>query len=561
MTRSARVPPQPRPTSARKDSETDCCCAERSGRRDTEVHGAAKVQTVRRVEDPSQIGDVSPQPLRKSEAFTAQLRTLFEAPYSFIYLTSHEEDRTLATVRSIAASLNRPLVEWSLLNGFRPPLSSSDDEAAEPSFIDALRAINADSQNAIYLVLDAHPYLPDRAVVRELREMEGALSTFNKTLVFLSPVASCPSELARDITFLNVPLPDRTQLVDAFRVVFPREQWPHLDEERLVGGALGLTTRQAMRAFHRARIELRSAQDESFDLESAIISEKRRLLHTTEVLKYHDLAEGLADVGGLTELKRWLAARHDAFSDRARSFGLPAPRGLLMLGVQGCGKSLMAKAVARFWGLPLLRLDIGALFASDMSPDAALANAIETAEAMSPAVLWMDEIEKALDPEIGGPTTRLLGSLVTWLQEKDTPVFFVATANRVENLPPELLRKGRFDEIFFVDLPDVHERLEILQIHLRKRGRSPDAFPQLSELAEKTEHFTGSELEQLVVDGMYKAFSGGGELSHNDMVDAFKETIPLYRTYEDQIKALREWAHERTRRASHDVQLLDYFGK
>ena len=498
--------------------------------------------------------------MNETERFREHLSTLIRAPYTYIGLISYEEDRASAMVREIAQTLGRPFRYWNPGVGFTPSLQKSDKTHTSSGLSQALRQIMAHVEPGLYLLPDVHPWLEQASIVRELRELEPGFSALGKTLIFLSPCFEVPPELERDITTLTLPLPGRDELKKLFRVVFPVSKWPHLAEERVLAGALGLTQRQALRAFHRARIEVNSVQqsEHSQHLEHSIIGEKRRLIRS-DILEYYDLVEGIDEVGGLWELKQWLDTRKDAFGQRAKAFGLPAPRGLLLLGVQGCGKSLMAKVVAHYWGLPLLRLDIGTLFGAREGPDRALSRAIKTSEALSPVVLWMDELEKGFDPGIGGETTRLLGTLVTWLQEKTCPVFFVATANQVKHLPPELLRKGRFDEIFFVDLPDVHERLEILKIHIRKRGRDPRTFQNLENLPAKLQHFTGSELEQIVIDGMYRAFAGNQELDTFHLLEAYEEMIPLYRTYEDQIKELREWAMERTRKASRDVHLLDFF--
>jgi SpoVK/Ycf46/Vps4 family AAA+-type ATPase len=269
----------------------------------------------------------------------------------------------------------------------------------------------------------------------------------------------------------------------------------------------------------------------------------------------------MESVGGVEELKKWLRGRSDAFSDRARAFGLPQPRGLLLLGVQGCGKSLTAKAVADLWKLPLVRLDLGGLFISAAPAEESVKRAIQVAEAMAPVVLWVDEIDKgfagARSPDSGG-VARVLGSFLIWLQEKTKPVFVVATANEIEHLPPELLRKGRFDEIFFVDLPDVHEREQIFAIHLHKRLRDPRRF-DLKTLARASEHFSGAEIEQVVISALYHAFSEKRELSTGDISQAIEETVPLYLTYEERIKELRDWAKQRARFASIDSSMLDLF--
>jgi SpoVK/Ycf46/Vps4 family AAA+-type ATPase len=262
-------------------------------------------------------------------------------------------------------------------------------------------------------------------------------------------------------------------------------------------------------------------------------------------------------VGGLDQLKAWLTSRTLAYTEKARQYGLPAPRGLLLMGVQGCGKSLSAKAIAHHWRLPLVRLDLPAVFGA-ARPEETLNAALRTAEAMAPLVLWIDEIEKGFERTSEGSAARLLGGMVTWLQEKSAEVFVVATANRVAALPPELPRKGRFDEIFFVDLPDSKERFEILKLHMKKRGRDPSVY-SLEALAQKAERLTGSELEQIIIAAMYAAFSRNLELADNDLFRALKETVPLYETFEEEIKQIREWARKRARSASTDRRKIDLF--
>jgi SpoVK/Ycf46/Vps4 family AAA+-type ATPase len=264
----------------------------------------------------------------------------------------------------------------------------------------------------------------------------------------------------------------------------------------------------------------------------------------------------LGAVGGLENLKDWLHRRARAFGSDARAFGLPEPRGLLLLGVQGCGKSLTAKAIASQWSMPLLRLDMGRVFSGLIgSSEENLRRAIRVAESAAPAVLWLDEIDKALSGSAssnftdGGTTARVLGAFLTWLQEKTAPVFVVATANRVEGLPPELLRKGRFDEIFFIDLPDAAERAEILRIHLHRRGRDPATF-NLPQLAAASEQFSGAELEQAVVEGLHQAFAAGTDLRDAHVMSALRETVPLAVTLHEEVSRVREWARERTRPAS-----------
>ena len=300
-------------------------------------------------------------------------------------------------------------------------------------------------------------------------------------------------------------------------------------------------------------------EDGVFDLQDIprILEEKRQIIRKTGLLEYYDLTEDLGSVGGLSALKDWLASRSGAFSSRAREFGLPEPKGLLLLGVQGCGKSLSAKAIAGLWHLPLLRLDVGAVMNAFVgSSEENMRKAIRIAESLSPCILWLDEIEKGFsgmggrNDADGGVSRRVFATFLTWLQEKTRPVFVIATANSIEMLPPEMLRKGRFDEIFFVDLPAAAEREAIFRIHLRKRDRDPARFDP-PRLAEAAEGFSGAEIEQAIISALYDAFDDGGrEVTQADLDGAIRQTIPLSRTMDQEIDGLRDWAHERTRPAS-----------
>lgn len=485
--------------------------------------------------------------------FLRELRALLRAPYALIHLQTFEEERAQAILRTLAGADNRALHTWSPLTGF-------DGSPNPGSLADALDAVSKDANPGVFVFKDIHALLDAPEVRRRLREMEGHCAAARKTIVFLGPLKIEAAELQKDLTHIEMPLPGRAVIRRDCDNIFPPEQFPHINHEALVDGAVGLTARQAFRAFHRVRSQYEEAlqRNQPFDLETSILREKQRLIGASDILEFFPLEQGLSDVGGLDALKRWLAERKRAFSEEASAFGLPSPKGLLLLGVQGCGKSLSAKAVARYWGLPLLRLDLGVIFDGKRSPEDALRQALRTAEAVAPCVLWMDEIEKGFGEGADASTARVLGSLLTWQQEKTAPVFLVATANDVTALPPEMLRKGRFDEIFFVDLPDPHERVDIFRIHLHRRGRHFDDAV-LQELAARTEHFSGAEVEQVVIDAMYVAFEHQRDIEAEDLEFAAREIIPLYRTYEDEIKALREWAHGRARGASHERRILDYF--
>ncbi len=484
--------------------------------------------------------------------FLRELRSLLRAPYAFIHIETHEEDRAVEILRGLADADGRELREWSSVTGFTGSASSG-------AVIDALKVIESSQVNAVFVLKDGAPLInADALAERRMREIEGPCAAFGKTVILLGPTPIDAPELAKEVTRISLPLPDRVAIQRECDQVFAADVYTTVEREGLVSGAMGLTAKEAHRAFHRVRVLLDEAtkRNQPFDIPRAILDEKQRLVGSTDALEFHPLDQGLGDVGGLDELKRWLGERKRAFGEDAKRYGLPTPKGLLLVGVQGCGKSLTAKVIGRHWGLPLLRLDLGAVFEGRRSPEESLRTALRTCDAIAPCVLWLDEIEKGFEDD--GRSSRVLGSLLTWQQEKTTPVFLVATANAVHKLPPELLRKGRFDEIFFVDLPELHERRDILNIHIARRGRAFDE-DVVERVAVKTEYFSGAELEQVVVSAMYTAFADDREVDPDDLDYAVQETIPLYRTYEEQIKGLREWADGRARRASHRRKVLDFF--
>jgi SpoVK/Ycf46/Vps4 family AAA+-type ATPase len=291
---------------------------------------------------------------------------------------------------------------------------------------------------------------------------------------------------------------------------------------------------------------------------SVVLGEKQQIIRKSGLLEYYETQEKLENVAGLEKLKDWLVKRGLAFSERAAEFGLPAPRGVLLLGVQGCGKSMCAKAASSLWKLPLLRLDIGRMFGSLVgSSEENMRRAIHTAESIAPAVLWVDEIDKAFGGAAnsggsdGGTGARVFGTFLTWLSEKTSPVFVIATANDISQLPPELLRKGRLDEIFFVDLPTERERKEVFRIHLARRGRKPDRF-DIDDLAKRCDGFSGAEIEEAIISALYDAFSRQAELDQETLRNALAETVPLSKTMSEDLGRLRNWAHGRARPASGD---------
>ena len=495
-----------------------------------------------------------------------EIDILIRARYPLIYLISWEERRVLAALREVVARQNKQLFLWSETMGLRPGPVQARPAAAiagaeEPLAV--LEYIRTATSPAVYVLQDFHPFLDmhhptGSMVVRKLRDLVETLRTSYKTVILLSPTLELPAELEKDITVVDYDLPTVEELAGLLDEVIESVQANQqvdtkltlAQREAVLKAATGMTLAEAENVFAKCIVKLRR-----FDVD-LIVAEKEQVIRKSGVLEYYHQVEDVANVGGLQVLKEWLAHRTSAFTQKAREFGLPAPKGLLLLGVQGCGKSLVAKAVAGLWKLPLLRLDVGRIFSGLVgSSEENMRRAIKTAEAVSPAVLWVDEIEKGLSgiqssgSVDAGVTSRVFGTLITWLQEKTAPVFVVATANDVSALPPELLRKGRFDEIFFVDLPGLQERADILVIHLRKRRRDPEAY-DLQGLAAKTEGYSGAELEGVVIEGLYRAFAADRDLLQEDLVVAAEETVPLSVTMRDNIEDLREWARLRTRTAS-----------
>jgi len=320
-----------------------------------------------------------------------------------------------------------------------------------------------------------------------------------------------------------------------------------------VNAALGLTRFEAENAFARVIVTDKKLDINDID---AILEEKKQAIRKSRLLEYYESKEQFNNVGGLDCLKDWLSKRGVAFTQKAQEFGLPQPKGILLIGVQGCGKSLTAKAVASLWKLPLLRLDIGTVFSGIVgSSEENMRRAIKTAETLAPIILWIDEIEKGLSGvqsstfSDAGTSARVFSTFITWLQEKTAPVFVIATANNIQLLPPELLRKGRFDEIFFVDLPSLQERKEIFHIHLKKRKRESEKF-DLELLPRESEGFSGAEIEQVIISSMYDAFLENRDINTSDILKNIKQSVPLSITMKENIEETRNWARYRTRCAS-----------
>ncbi|MCX6921636.1 MAG: AAA family ATPase, partial [Verrucomicrobia bacterium] len=416
---------------------------------------------------------------------------------------------------------------------------------------------------AIFLFKDFHPFLTpkDFAIIRRLKDIALHLKNSRKTIVLISPVMQIPAELDKEITVINLPPPGKEDLASVLdeAVQDLRDSQKveiSLDgegRERLLQAALGLTLGEAENVF--AKIIIKNLRLSAEDV-NEVFAEKQQIIRKSGLLEYYAAEEDFASVGGLAVLKDWVTKRAVAFTAEAHAFGLPAPKGVLLLGVQGCGKSLCAKAVSRLWQLPLLRFDMGRMFGSLVgSSEENVRRAIAVAESIAPAVLWVDEIDKAFAGSQssgvtdGGTTARVFSTFLTWLSEKSSPVFVVATANDVSQLPPELLRKGRLDEIFYVDLPLDEERAEIFRIHLAKRNRNPEEF-DLPALVAASQEFSGAEIEAAIISALYDAFYAKRELATSYVFTALSQTVPLARMMAEKVAEQRNWAIGRARNAS-----------
>jgi len=501
--------------------------------------------------------------------FKEQLRTYLRAGYPLLYLITPEEDRAVELVAEALADGEiggrQPYV-WSISRG----LCTADGKAIDRQTADPQRILPYlldFAEPGVFLLEDFHFFLDERAcnaalTVRQLRDLVAPFKASRKTVVLLSPVLKLPTELEKDVTVLDLPMPDERDLagvLDATVEQLGDNRRIEIDltddgREKLVKSLLGLTRAEAENALAKVVVTRHRLAAADVDL---LLAEKEQIIRKSGILEFYSTPERFGSIGGLGHLKTWLHQRGKAFSKAARQFGLPSPKGLLLVGVPGCGKSLSAKAVSAEWKMPLLRFDLGRVFGSLVGQsEENIRRALKMAEAVAPCVLWIDEIEKGLAGSRGpggdsGTSTRVFGTLLTWMEESTRQVFTIATANDVEGLPPELLRKGRFDEIFFIDLPGPQERTDILAIHLEKHQRDHRAF-DLTRHARASDGFSGAELEQAVISALYGAFAEGETTTLEDrhLEQSITTTVPLAESMEHKITALRRHARGRWRFAS-----------
>lgn len=515
--------------------------------------------------------------------FVSQLTRLFRARFPYIYLTTFEEERAINLIKNISSSeklvkIPREVYIWTQTNGFVLNNQVMEGTNSPDKAIDFIKNVK---KHAVFVMCDFHVYFGikgrqiDYNAVRHLRDIIGSLKTdkFRKNVIFLSSELIIPDTMSKEITVLDMPLPTLDDIKAKFSKMVKQNsqidssELSQDDEEKLCKAALGLTLQEAENAFALAMVNDGKITIDDLD---TILSEKMQVIKKTGILEFINAEYNINDIGGLENLKAWLQKRNNSWSEAAKKYSLPSPKGVLITGVPGCGKSLTAKATSAIWQLPLLKLDFGKIFAGIVgSSEENMRKALKTAEAVAPSILWVDEIEKSLSGinsnGDSGTSSRIFGTFLNWMQDKKAPVFVIATANNISGLPPELLRKGRFDEIFFVDMPTQREREEIFKLHLEKRLKNSDVAGKIEinstlckKLAQMTEGFVGAEIEQLIVDALYEAFFNKRELTFEDITNSIKNVVPLSVTQKEQILSLREWANVRAVAATKKSDMETY---
>ncbi|OAB59629.1 AAA family ATPase [Phormidium willei BDU 130791] len=480
-------------------------------------------------------------------SFKDEFELLLRARYPILYISTLEEERVEASIRQSAQSQgNRAVYIWDFVEGYQG--NANDAGKAQRNPLQALEQVEKLPANApaIFVLRDFHRFLDDISISRKLRNLARLLKSQPKNLVLLAPNVTIPEDLSEVLTVMEFSLPTAEEIRREIEGLLSSTGRPLGDRllDDMVRSCQGLSLERIRRVLARAIASHGQLDPEDVDL---ILEEKRQTIRQTQILEFYGATEEISDIGGLDNLKDWLLRRGGGFSEKAREYGLPYPRGLLLVGIQGTGKSLSAKAIAHHWHLPLLRLDVGRLFAGLVGEsESRTRQMIQVAEALAPCILWIDEIDKAFaglgGKGDGGTTSRVFGTFITWLAEKDSPVFVVATANDIQVLPPEMLRKGRFDEIFFVGLPSQAERREIFAVHLSRLRPHNLANYDLDRLAYETPDFSGAEIEQMIVEAMHIGFSQNRDFTTQDILEAASQIVPLARTAQEQIQFLQDWA-------------------
>jgi len=526
-----------------------------------------------------------------------RLKVLINSSTPIVVMETVEEVRAVAFVRSACAELGLPTFEWTIADGLvrsgsnaavglpgaaaSLPLAQSgpslaardaalnrDSEPNAPAIyntrepVQALATLESMTLDGVFILKDFHRHMEDAVIVRRLRDVGQKFSANRRTVVITAPAITIPPELTSLVEYLEIPLPNQQRLHQIIEETFARMSQSYTLKRKLdavgldamAGNLLGLTEEEAERAVSQALVARYALSPEAV---TDVLEAKKELLRHSGMLQFVDVSETMASIGGLENLKRWLAQRRGAWDEAARAFGLEPPRGMVVLGVQGCGKSMCARAVAGEWKLPLVKFDSSAVFDKYIGEtEKRIQKVFQVAESLSPCVLWIDELEKVFagsGPDSAsvdaGVSSRILAAFLSWMQDRKAPVFVAATCNNVTALPPELIRKGRFDELFFVDLPNQAERKAILAIQLARRKHNPAEF-DLEQIARAADGYSGAEIDAALQAAMYRSFADKQSLTTQSLLQALAVTVPLSTTRAEEIEALREWARSRAVPAS-----------
>ena len=494
--------------------------------------------------------------------FDDDLTLFLKARYPILYVNTIEEDRVEYIIRkNIKANLNRSIYTWDFVDGYTNNPNNEGFAKRNPlQAIELIEKLNS-STPALFILKDFNRFLTDLAVSRKLKNISRILKLQPKTIIIISSDLTIPNELKDLITTIEFNLPlekeinqELSRLINSLNIKVDL-----LLLENLIQACQGLSLERIRRVLSKIIATYKTIDNNSINV---LLNEKRQIISQTEILEYWEVEEKITNLGGLNNLKNWLKKRKIAFSLQAAKYGLPIPRGLLLVGIQGTGKSLTAKAIANEWQLPLLKLDVGKLFGGIIGEsESRLRQMINVAETISPCILWIDEIDKAFSNNDSkgdsGTSNRILATFISWLSEKTKPVFVIATANNIDILPLEIIRKGRFDEVFFLDLPKKEEREEIFKIHLQEFRPASWKLFNYKKLAKLSESFSGAEIRQSIIEGMYHAFYQKREFTTDDICIALNELIPLAQLETSQTLKLKDWASSgRIRSASsNDIYL------
>lgn len=517
--------------------------------------------------------------------FEKELCDLLRARFPFIHISTYEEERLTNEITRIVSSQElihtvRNVFIWKSSEGFRDANGIIQEDTNEK--LAAINFVQKYDEPAIFIFLDFHIFceqakgIVDNNIIRSLKDlMPNLKQSFQpKNVIFVSPIFTVPDDLKKEITVMDFELPTAEEIEEVLDEMIEANSAGNLnvnlndkEKEALIKAAVGLTLQEAENAFARAMVNDGCLNATDVDL---VLKEKSQVIKKNDLLEYIDSEVNIDDVGGLENLKKWLRKRDKSWLSSAKKYGLPSPKGVLLTGVPGCGKSLVAKSISSMWHLPLLRFDVGKVFNMYVgNSESNMREAIKTAEAIAPCILWIDEIEKGFsglgNNGDSGTSSRIFGTFLSWMQEKTKPVFVVATANNISGLPPEMMRKGRFDEIFFIDLPTFNERKQIFKVHLQSRLKDPDVIGDfkideecLEHLAGLTEGFGGAELEQIVIMGLFDAFAEDRSITMKDFENSIKNTVPLSVTQAEQIMSIRQWANIRAVAATTQEDRKEY---